>query len=324
MSDIVLRSYNSKPEEIAFHIKEILKANYQYYSGLRVRCVTIERESDGSWHNALCIIHAFPKELGSEKQKSRRYKNVHLLEGWLKEGDLLDLVDEVSKRSITVDGKQITLSQHTQLNQFECQPSGNDYSTYPGFLYRTSGYSGDVPIPYEPLLNYDLPFYLNVYAAIHDWTQIRHFHESGDTRVGSLLIFLPECQMRFGSFRNMTNCLEVAIEPENQLIPGLCVKGGWQYAGITSNFEAAVTKATISLEVPSQAELFEIYLIGSNGRVYDFRRETRLRSNSNNRVLQTLSSNQTVKDTVEDKVRNSIKLGEGENIEFKTFIHPGN
>ena len=75
-----LKSYNLNAETLT-HIKNVLAINSRFYSGIRIRCVAIQTNSDEKWHNALCIITAFSKEAMPERHHSLRYKRVHIEQG---------------------------------------------------------------------------------------------------------------------------------------------------------------------------------------------------------------------------------------------------
>jgi len=280
-----------------------------------VRCVSIE--NDGKWYNALCMIHAFPNEIRHNQEKSRLYKRAHLLEAWLKPEELPIFIKQIPQRIIRIDGEEITLGQTTQFREYEYLPSNNDYSSYPGSLYRAQQFEG-LPSLHDPLLAYDLTFYPNAYEAIRHWGGIRDFHGGSDARIGSVFVFLPECRVRFESLIYNGNALNLSIKLTEPVIAGLRIKGAWQYAGVSTSFEKPVTSPTLSIDLPLEAEALEIHLIGPDETIYDYRRETRFWTTGHDRILQTVKE-----EPGEAAVRDARKLGEGEMVEFKPFLRFG-
>jgi len=311
-----LRSYNLKQEEVLTDIKKRLEAQARYYSRIRVRCVAIA--SNSRWKNALCIIHAFPRNILPPEEKSSRYMELHLLEAWLKPEELPSLLEQLISQTIIIDGEPISLDQTTRFQEWEYLPGNNDYSTYPGVLYQTTRSSGAEGRFGDPLLAYNLPFYPNAYEAIRHWSAIKRFHGHADARIGCLLLFLPECRARFKNFNYRDNVLEISIEAGEPPVSGLRIKGAWQELGLSTSFNDPAASAEVSIDVPSQAEAFEIYLVGPDETVYDFRRETRFWTIGLDRILQTARGGESDEATV----REAVQRGEGESLEFKPYIAP--
>src|SRR2546425_3485888 len=154
----LLRAYGLNHDEALSHLRAVLERYGQAYEQARIRCVSTE--ANGIWHNALCVIKIHPSGIQGDKEASRRYGKAHLLEQWVKPEDLLAIFDQIQKGVIKVDGEDVSLGAHTRFDEWEFLPSNNDYSSYPGYVFRTPHVVQVPGFPHhEPLLSYDLPFY---------------------------------------------------------------------------------------------------------------------------------------------------------------------
>ncbi|WDT73989.1 MAG: ATP-binding protein [Candidatus Manganitrophus sp.] len=313
-----LRSYNLKQEETLALIRTVLEANMPYYSKVRIRCVAVKTENDATWHNALCLISPFPKGVLLEEKTNCKYDSVHLFEYWLNPENLKTYLDQITRNKLIVDKEQIRLDQQAKFNQYEYLPSNNNYSPYPGYLYSIS--RENINIPQEPLLAFDLPFYSNLYVAMQHWCDIKDFHGHADARTGSILLFLPECRARFERFTQIDNKLHIEVTLEKPKLLNLHLKGAWKYQETSSSFDIPIMQAAVAIDLPATAEEFEAYIIGPDETIYDYHREGRFRTIGQNRILKVLAK----QDSNEAKVRTAIRMGEGESIEFKSEIKPGN
>ena len=311
----LLRAYNLNHDQALNHFREFFERNEQVYALARVRCVSVEDK--GVWRNALCVIKIFPSSGLPEKTVSRKYRRVHLLEEWVKLGDLHRILDKIPKSVIKVDGEEVSLYQHSQFNEWEYLPSNNDYSSCPGYVYRTS--SGQTPsIDHsEPLLASDLPFYPEPCFAMREWGELKKFHRHSDARIGALQVFLPQCRSFFQNLARIVNKLHITISGSG--ISDLRVKGAWEYEDSCISFEASVIGGEVSIEVPDQVEGFEVYLIGADGTIYDFHRETRFWVLGQERVLRDLPG----QGADQEGVQSALQHGEGESVEFKPFLKKG-
>ena len=312
----LLRAYGLNHDEALSHLRAVLERYGQAYEQARIRCVSTE--ANGIWHNALCVIKIHPSGIQGDKEASRRYGKAHLLEQWVKPEDLLAIFDQIQKGVIKVDGEDVSLGAHTRFDEWEFLPSNNDYSSYPGYVFRTPHVVQVPGFPHhEPLLSYDLPFYPNPYFAIKEWSEIKKFYVLDDARIGTLQVFLPQCRSFFQNLERDGNILHIGITGSGA--PDLRVKGAWEYEDGCSPFEAPVTGSEIAIGIPDDVQGFEVYLIGADGTIYDFHRETRLWVLGQERALRDLPR----QGTDQGGVQSALQHGEGESVEFKPFIKKG-
>lgn len=310
-----LRAYSLKHDEALEDLRGVLERNRQSYAQACVRCVSVE--VNGAWRNALCVIKVDPLDHPSQKKDSCRYQRVHLLEEWLELGELVSVLNQIPKGILKVDGEEVALGAHSQFNEWEYLPSQNEFSGYPGYVFRTS--SGErLPIfHHEPLVSYKLPFYPNPYLAMQTWNEFSVFHGDRDARIGTLQAFFPQCWSHFESLSYLDNRLSISVTGCE--IPGLKVKGAWEYQDGCTPFEAFATRGKLSIEVPEHVEGFEVYLVGLDETLYDFHRETRFWALGQKRVFGNLHR----QGTEETAIHSAIQSGEGESVEYKPFLKKG-
>lgn len=283
-----------------------------------MRSVAIE--ANGKWHNAICVIKLYPAGSSEKHQTSLKYHNVQLLEEWIAPMELLERLGQISSGSIAVDGVPIQLVANVRFSQRDYLPSQNDYSAYPGYVYKTN-YSSELPRPQmsEPLLAYELPYFPNCYFAIGAWSEFKKFHGDSDARISTIEVFVPRCDSRFDDLRHQDG--KLAITVTGNTISDLRIKGAWEIEGKCLPFEGVCQKgARNSFEVPGQIDGFEAYLIGPDETVYDYHRETRFWSVGQKRTFLNLRPGSHA----EEIINQALLKGEGESIEYKPFIKKDN
>lgn len=153
MSD--LHKYNLPYEDVR-HINTALQENAHYYRSIQIRCAAIVQ--NGTWRNALCLIRAQPSETSLAPFGSRRYQNVHLLETQLDLPHLRQLLLEMPTGNLTIDGESIYVGDRPEFHHWALEPSNNDYSDLPGYLYQSNQSSLTSALQQEPLVDFALPF----------------------------------------------------------------------------------------------------------------------------------------------------------------------
>ena len=176
-------------------IKDILDENKGIYGFAELRGAYI-KTPDG-WKNALTKIILLKKDANKEPDEEIDYGGFVLIKKTVSLNDFLKIAEELFSESVLL------------LEKFSCQltpPSlstldypSNDFYEWPGKLFTMSGEKPS--IPGRPLVDYSNPPFQDVYHAISKWLDLHHFHQSTDSRLGSVLVFLPEYRARIKSIR---------------------------------------------------------------------------------------------------------------------------
>jgi hypothetical protein len=305
------------PHHVAMgQMQAMIDANGRHYAAVRVRCVL--SQAPGEWRSRLVMVHAFATASLPERQQSRRYKDAHLLEHWLDAAELLSFLHQVTTDQAEVDGEKLRLDGTGGFSPCQALPGNNDYSPYPGFLFQNTRRSEGVLDQSGPLLDYTLPYYPDLHEASRDWTGINLHRGYSDPRVGCVLVFLPECRVRIDGLVRVNDLLAVSLGLAGPVVPDLRVKGAWQDGGRWQSFDIPVFGSLVEIPVALSAEGLDLHVIGPDGRVYDYHREDRREWEGQERVLGSSTAA-----SPDRALEEALQRGEGEMIEFKPFIKPG-
>lgn len=311
-----LRAYSLTHDQAIEHLRSVLSRTADLQDCVRIRCVSAE--TNGEWHNAICVVDLVKKNSPATIKRSLRYPHIHLLEEWLDVSTFSSkILGQLSNGIIPVDGEIITINVHARFTEWEFLPSNNNLSMFPGYLYKTPYVQKPQLAHHAPLLVYDLPFYPNPYFAIRHWIDFKMFHMDQDANIGTIQIFLPQCRAYLRELVISKGTLKISVVAEHDC--NLWLKGAWEHGNGCSPFEASVSSAEISIPLEDQIDGFEVYLIGTDGTIYDFHRETSLWALGQERVLGSTGK----QDEDKTATRNALQSGEGETIEFKPFIREG-
>ncbi len=276
--------YNLPYEEVIRLINTVLQANGHYYRNIQVRCVAIAQ--NGTWRNAICMIRVQPSEASNAPIGSRRYRNVHLLESHLELSYLRQLLLEMPTGNLTIDGESIYVGDHPEFHHQEQEPSNNDYTDLPGYLYRSNQTSLTSALPQEPLVDFALPYYRDTYDAIRDWIGLRKFHHLSDARIGYVLLYLPECRARLQEIKTSGSRLKIEIaRGSHHTADELRLTGSWKTPNGPLAISVPVSSPTISEKIPNGATDVDLLLVNQTGDVLDYHRETPLWTLGKGRVL---------------------------------------
>ena len=309
-----LRESNLGHEAIASLVRDVLAKEKASYTGIRMRCVAIEHND--SLVNGLCLIEGILNQGPCEKTSSIEYKGLRLLEQWLVPDDLPEILQGVVQGAMTIDGHPISINNQQRFTQWEQVPSENIYSHFPGHLFTTPNSTSPSILSDAPLLSAGNPFYANPYLAIRDWIRLRNFHLNNDARLGSLHVFLPQSRAYFDQIIRKGDDLVLLVEGSAR--NAFLVKGAWEFSNSLKQIDLPVKEARGTLPWAENSEKLELYLIGQDDTVYDFHRETQFWSISHRRLFGARGQESEGSRGVEQL----LLQGEGEQTEFKPFIHP--
>lgn len=313
----IFRDSNLTLEEIVSNIRRNLEANAAYYGDVRIRCVATR--NDTTMQNALCMITPFQKNHTVPKASAIKYKNLHLLEEWFT-AETLDsfILQTIKYHGLKLNGEIIELGANFNFNGWEYLPGNNSYFSMPGYLYQGRG--NFVQTNQEPIVEFNSPVYLDFNQAIQEWIPIRDFNNGNDSRLGSILLFMPEQRAYFEDFSLKGEKLRIIVRPDTGLPRELQIKGVWQNAGKNSAFNQDVSSNEVLIDINPYADSIDIFLVGPNNTLYDYRRENRFQHTAHPRILNPLRDDTTISEVVQK----SISCGEGQSIEFKPYINVSN
>lgn len=314
----LLREVNLGHEGVLAQIAGVMAANESFYAGIHISCVAFLQ--DGKWRNGLCVARGIPNESGMPPARNRLvYPALKFLERQIASNELPALLDELKSKKLRFASDLIELAQnYPAFNSYELLPGENDYSAFPGYFYE--GGRDSVAISQDPLIDYKSPFFASPYHAVRDWVGIRGFHLDRDARMGSFLLFLPECRARFDSLACSAAGLRIAVAPGESAALGLKVVGQLHTKnGSDMPLSESISDGGIEMSLKEPLDSLEIYLIGPDNTIYDHHREGAFHSTGHRRLL----AKEETSEPIDALLQKAIASGESETVEFKPFIEIG-
>lgn len=312
----IFRDSNLSLEEIISSIRRDLEASAPHYGDVRIRCVATRH--DMAMQNALCMITPFQRNHNTSKLPAIKYKNLYLLEEWLPVRELDSyILQTVKYHGLKLNDEIIELGTSFNINGWDYLPGDNAYFSMPGRLYQGRG--SFVQTNQEPIVEFNSPVYLDIHQAIQEWIPIRDFNNGSDSRLGSILVFMPEQRAYFSDFSLTEEKLKILIRPDSGLPRDLQLKGVWQSAGKKHVFDQNVSSNEALIDINPYADSIDIFLVGPNNTLYDYRRENRFQHATHSRILKPLRDETSISEVI----LKSIASGEGQSIEFKPYIDLG-
>lgn len=303
-----LHRYNLTHDDVLRQINASLEANSGYYRGSHTRCVAIKE--NGTWNSALCLIRVLPTEMPLVPVGSLRYKEVHLLQSYLDLSHLRTLTLELPTGILAIDGEPIHVGAGTGFFAVDQLPSNNDYSDLPGYLCQSSNRSVTSALPQEPLVDFDLPYYRDVYDAIRDWIGLRRFYSFSDARIGHVWLFLPECRARFKEVKISGGYLEIQVaRGANHATHPLRVTGSWNSSTGPRPISLSVSNTMVSTKVVSGATGVDLFLVDQGGTL-DYHQETPFLSVGQSRILPSEQGNEEDEPHAVDVMPRLHEMGE--------------
>ena len=196
-------------------------------------------------------------------------------------------------------------------------PSDNDYWGGAGMLFSLPLHQNHLSDPSGPLLDYEKPYYSDASEAVREWISIRSWHGFLDGRRGHLLVFIPERRAHFTSIQRVSET-GVSIKVARKTADAVKIKGAWFMNNRTAPIDAAVDHEDTMIDVPVDASRVELFLIGQDNTIFDYRRETALGFvEHEGRMLGLGGTSESARDLLQ-----TIQKGENQQTEFKEFVNP--
>lgn len=311
----LLREYNLGHAGILAQVSNILKSNTDLYGAVQV--ISVAFEQSGKWRNAITLIRGIPKDAAAlSARKGLNYPALRFFERIIKPEELLPLLEGLQSRQLAY-GKECVELNNYSLNSYELLPSDNDYSDYPGYFYEAG--RDAVSISQDPLIDFDSPFFPNPYHAVQNWINLRGFNLDRDSRMGSILIFLPECRAQIKSLTSSPEGLQACITRRIPSMQPLKLLGNFRTKSGNALISAPCTEDAAKVPSTDPIDSVELYLVGADSTVYDYHRESAFHSASHRRIL----AREPESVAVNVAVSQALASGESETAEYKPFLDPG-
>jgi len=307
--DEALREIEARVEELA-----------PYCPAIRVRTV-MAMQPRQPWIHQLTMIMPSVGPNGPGRVGDRQYPDgVNLLEEFISPRELVAYLKAIRDKNARVGREGLSISGDGEFRQSQDWPGKNIYSEYPGRLYWTSAQMNGKP-NITHLIAPGHPYYSDLSHAITDWTGVPIEIGSVDGLLGSVMLYMPECRSRIVSLVREEDEIDVTLEVLETAVKDLRLIGGWRDGGQWKDFEHLIIRDGKQLRLPvaRTADQLNMHLVGGDGRWYDYHLEGKNWHVGQERVLGYFQGSPVDADDLADAMR----LGEGEQIEFKEYISKG-
>lgn len=309
------RNYNIA--DPAQQILAYLKANQPGCAHLRRRAVIYK--NNGKWTLQGCVIEGVSAMHELEREESRQYPSgVVLFEDWLSLNELEDVIAQIQEGRFPLDEYDLDSTTRSRLWESIRLPLENPYMQHPGYVWTTSFQERHSNVLGE-LLAADLPFYPDLHEAVMDWLPFPIYRQSGDQKVGEIIVLLPETRAYFAEANIQGDFIDLSIVGTGASALPLIVTGAWWDRQDIHHFSTRVVDGHATIEIPGEAKRLDYVLMDTDGTVYDFQQETEYH-HSGFGITHKRSNKNTPTNVVTEACRN----GEGLCTEFKPFIKPDN
>lgn len=168
------------------------------------------------------------------------------------------------------------------------------------------------PEPFEPVVGSNGEYFTDVWTAASDWTGVRPFHGSSDSRTYGLRLFVPDPRARIRQLSWGNDVLTVRSEVR---ATGLQLLGGAD-TGRWERFALPLEETTY-VQVPQGSTRIEI-AVAAGDEFIDFFRPWH--DGESQHVIEMLGGDPSDEASV---VLDAIAGGEGATVEFKPFVQLG-
>jgi len=281
MAPISLYNYNYNAEELLAKVEALLSKREDTISGAVQRSViftTPEKRKDF----AIARIDLYRKQEGTDySPKIIDYETFCFVKEFLSLEELRNRVQRLGSLHFTADNVSFQFATGFGFSD-QHEPSNNQYNSWPGKLFDVSMKS--VSFYGGPLLHHEHPSYNSVYEAIGDFLDLKQFNGSSDSRLGHLLIYIPNPDARIAKLSLDGLRLQFHLEttvPVNSLT--LDISYGDQVSRDKMKLSPSSNDPICDLKfLPSQ---LQIWLFSKSGELLDFHEETDSYSRGANSIL---------------------------------------
>ncbi len=244
------------------------------------------------------------------------YEHVMLYEEFLTGSEILEMQTQLDMGHVQFGDKMIFASsaQSWALEKVQVENSNMKYA---GKIISIPFRASSIHLPAESLLSLKHPYFPNVEEAARCWLEFSSYHGLHDSRNGAITILLPEIRAYMRQAEYVDNdTLEILTAGTDIEKVSLTIKGAYWIQETIYHFQTQVINSKAILNIPSNNQRLECYLIDQAANVYDFHKEdkySRTVAPTRFKLRQPNAAN---------IVFEAMIKGEGQRIEFKPFVEP--
>jgi hypothetical protein len=276
--------------------------------------VLVREPGSGLWKILGCVLRPVQKGAEASTGVKYEYNDAVLFRDVLESSQCISFIESLALPDLKIAARSV---QFDALPQAEIVRVGgrNYWMEQAGTVYTFSPKTNN-SVQHERLLGAGAPYYPDPYEANKDWLGLRAHHGSSDSNNGKVVFLLPETRGFIDDFRWETDMLELKVAGTAAGSENLQVIGAfWSPAGI-KQLAAPVTGGRTVLQISSDAQRLELFVLGDSGHVYEHHQEQVGFGPEHCRFLGVRSQ----LSEIVSQVKVAIAKGEGVDVEFKAWV----
>lgn len=279
-----------------------------------IKLVASRRTCDDGWTLLLGTVSCAETGLSDNIPEILEYDTALYISSGI---ESLEKIDEIiSFKSIAVSDFIVSCSIDNFPRNVELMPSKIGRSPFYRLVFNGNSREGSSS---SRLINYDNPFYQDIYSLIREKLPIDPFHGPSDARLGSLLVEIQSFSGRFVSINRIDDSSIVITSEiktgQARIKTFYCSQNGKEYRQ-----EHQVTGPETTVKVPADARFGEIVGVSEGGSIIDFVIDGGHISRGIARIFQRAGVEQGNVDP--NSLDELLRQGEGIRLEYKPFFPP--
>jgi predicted nucleotide-binding protein len=303
MAPISLYNYNYTAAEMRTKVETLLAKQEDSFKGAMQRSViftTAEKRKDF----AIARIDVLREDEATASAEILDYETFCFVKEPLSLAELYSRIEGLGSLQFEADGTRFQFASGFGFSD-QYEPSNNQYGDWPGTLFNVS--MNNVSLASGPLLHHELPSYTSVYEAIKEFTGLKQFNDYSDSRIGHLLLYIPNVDARIARLTLTGHSLQFHLETRIPLSSlTLDISYGDNISRDKMKLTPTASDQTCELKfIPTQ---LQIWLFSKKGELIDFHEETNIYSRGANAVLPKQAPQEPLLDLDEETDRLPIQI----------------
>lgn len=279
MAAISLHNWNYDATRLLSKVDALINRDRKLFGSVVQRSAT-QTLATGETEHVITFIEILPLgvHVGNE---DRNYGNIRFFQETYALAELNTRLQDLQERRFRVGPHTFTFeAQFGFSDQYE--PSNNEYGTLPGTVFNVAArYS---ILPNGPLWHHELPSHDSAYDAIREYIKLPRFNDFSDSRLGHILVYVPNFNAQLERLALTGNDLAISIAGASKyedLIFEVLYSDGKRKQRQKRRFSGKAEHVSLDFK---PLEL-HVLLFSQSGELVDFHDETLMFSRGCNAVL---------------------------------------
>jgi len=277
--ELRLSNYNYDAGVFFSRVRDLLARDDDLLGAVVQRSAVIQTAA-GAFQHLITKIDVLPKSVSAPVPDLLDYGTLAFTTEALTREALLTRLKGLLDRRFEAGQHSFTSASIGFSDRYEA--SGNPYSEWPCAVFDVA--FGSTQLSHEPLFHTRLKTFASPFDAIRELLQLQNFNDSSDSRLGHIVLCIPNLNARLENLRIKGNRLQATVAgtaPPGTLKLDINYKNQTQSASIERRLDEADVAADLAF-FPSE---LHVWLISLDGFIADFHDENEHYSIGGNSVL---------------------------------------